>query len=150
MDSSKGPRSTKQGLSTNRDSLSRNRETLESDLIEEVGGRLLFAFFQRPSIDEHKKTRAKALVFLFLMGNIFAPGDDIFILVEDTFDVVLVADDNQGRQCEDDNGKDDIVAWEDPTSQWEDEDSDTSQDCHGHTGKRNHTCQIEAAKEING
>ena len=132
MDSSKGPRSTKQGLSTNRDSLSRNRETLESDLIEEVEGRLLFAFFQRPSIDEHKKTRAKALVFLFLMGNIFAPGDDIFILVEDTFDVVLVADDNQGRQCEDDNGKDDIVAWEDPTSQWEDEYSDTCQngDCH--------------------
>ena len=78
------------------------------------------------------KTRAKALVFLFLMGDVFTPGDDIFILVEDAFDVVLVADDNQGRKCEDDNGKDDIVAWEDPTSQWEDEYSDTCQngDCH--------------------
>lgn len=113
-------------------------------------GRLLFAFFQRPSIDEHKKTRAKALVFLFLMGNVFAPRDDIFILVEDSFDIVLMTDDNQGCQNEDNNGKDDIVAREDPTSQWENEDSDTSQDCNGHTGKGNHTCQIEAAKEING
>ena len=113
-------------------------------------GRLLFVFFQRPSIDEHKKTRAKSLVFLFLMGNIFAPGDDIFILVEDSFDIVLMTDDNQGCQNEDNNGKDDIVAREDPTSQWENEDSDTSQDCNGHTGKGNHTCQIEAAKEING
>ena len=50
------------------------------------------------------------------MGDVFTPGDDIFILVEDAFDVVLVADDNQGRKYEDDNGKDDIVAWEDPTS----------------------------------
>ena len=46
------------------------------------------------------------------MGDVFTPGDDIFILVEDSFDIVLVADDNQGRKCEDDNGKDDIVAWE--------------------------------------
>ena len=81
----------------------------------------------------NKKTRAKVLVFLFLMGDIFTPGDDIFIFVEDSFDIVLVADDNQGRKCEDDNGKDDIVAWEDPTSQWEDEDSDTSQNSDRHT-----------------
>ena len=67
------------------------------------------------------------------MGDIFTPGDDIFIFVEDSFDIVLVADDNQGRKCEDDNGKDDIVAWEDPTSQWEDEDSDTSQNSNRYT-----------------
>ena len=66
------------------------------------------------------------------MGDVFTPGDDIFILVKDAFDVVLMTDDNQGCQNEDNNGKDDIVAWEDPTSQWEDEDSDTCQngDCH--------------------
>ena len=73
------------------------------------------------------------------MGDIFTPGDDIFIFVEDSFDIVLVADDNQGRKCEDDNGKDDIVAWEDPTSQWEDEDSDTSQNRNRYTWKGNHT-----------
>lgn len=80
-----------------------------------------------------KKTRALALVFWFLMSDIFPPGDDIFILVQDTLDIVLVTDDNQGRQCEDDNGKDDIVAWENPTSQWEDEDSDTGQNSDRHT-----------------
>ena len=93
----------------------------------------MFAFFQRSSIIEYKKTRARTLVFWFLMSDVFPPGDDIFILVEDAFDIVLVADDNQGRKCEDDNGKDDIVAWEDPTSQWEDEDSDTSQNSDRHT-----------------
>ena len=41
-----------------------------------------------------KKTRARTLVFWFLMSDIFPPGDDIFILVEDSFDIVLVADDN--------------------------------------------------------
>ena len=45
----------------------------------------------------NKKTRAKALVFMFLMGDVFSPGDDIFILVEDSFDIVLVAENNQGR-----------------------------------------------------
>ena len=45
-------------------------------------------------IIEHKKTRARTLVFLFLVGDVFAPSDDVFILVEDSFDVVLVADDN--------------------------------------------------------
>ena len=45
----------------------------------------------------NKKTRAKVLVFMFLMGDVFSPGDDIFILVEDSFDIVLVADNNQGR-----------------------------------------------------
>lgn len=83
------------------------------------------------------------------MSDIFPPGDDIFILVQDTLDIVLVTDDNQGRQCEDDNGKDDIVAWEDPTSQRQDQDSDTSQNSDRHTWKGNHTGQIEAAKEIN-
>ena len=76
-------------------------------------------------IIEHKKTRARTLVFWFLMSDVFAPSDDIFILVEDTLDIVLVADDNQGCQSKDDNGKDDIVAWENPTSQWKNEDSDT-------------------------
>ena len=72
------------------------------------------------------------------MGDVFSPRDNIFILVEDAFDIVLVADDNQGRQCEDDNGKDDIVAWEDPASQWEEENSDTSQNSNRYTWKRNH------------
>ena len=67
------------------------------------------------------------------MGDVFTPGDDIFILVEDAFDVVLVADDNQGRKCEDDDGKNQIVARENPTSQREDEDSDTSQNSDRHT-----------------
>ena len=84
-------------------------------------------------IIEHKKTRARTLVFWFLMGDVFAPSDDIFILVEDTLDIVLVTDDNQGCQSEDDNGKDQVVAWEDPTSQRQDQDSDTSQDCDRHT-----------------
>ena len=84
------------------------------------------------------------------MGDVFTPGDDIFILVEDSFDIVLVADDNQGRQSEDDDGKNQIVARENPTSQREDEDSDTSQNSDRHTWKGNHTCQIEARKEING
>ena len=66
------------------------------------------------------------------MGDVFAPSDDVFILVKDSFDVVLVTDDNQGCQSEDDNGKDDIVAREDPTSQWKNEDSDTSQDRNRH------------------
>ena len=70
---------------------------------------------------------------MFLMGDVFTPGDDIFILVEDSFDIVLVADDNQGRQSEDDDGKNQIVAREDPTSQWEYEDSDTCQNCDCHT-----------------
>lgn len=83
------------------------------------------------------------------MGDVFAPSDDVFILVKDSFDVVLVADDNQGRQCEDDDGENQIVAWENPTSQWEDEDSDTGQNSDRHTWKGNHTCQIEASKEIN-
>ena len=81
----------------------------------------------------NKKTRAKALVGWFLMGDVFSPGDDIFILVEDAFDIVLVADDNQGRQSEDDDGKNQIVAREDPTSKRQDEDSDTSQNSNRHT-----------------
>ena len=81
----------------------------------------------------NKKTRAKALVGWFLMGDVFSPGDDIFILVEDSFDIVLVADDDQGRQSEDNKGKNQVIAWENPASQWEDEDSDTSQNCNRHT-----------------
>ena len=80
-----------------------------------------------------KKTRAKALVFMFLMGDVFSPGDDIFILVEEALDIVLVADDNQSGQSEDDDGKNQIVARENPTSQREDEDSDTSQNSDRHT-----------------
>ena len=83
------------------------------------------------------------------MGDVFAPSDDVFILVEDSFDVVLVADDNQGCQCEDDDGENQVVAREDPSSKRQDEDSDTSQDCDCHTRKGNHTCQIKASKEIN-
>lgn len=44
-----------------------------------------------------KKTRVLTLVFLFLMGDVFSPRDNIFILVEDALDIVLVADDDQGR-----------------------------------------------------
>ena len=47
---------------------------------------------------EYKKTRGLTLVFLFLMGDVFTPSDDVFILVEDSFDIVLVTDDNQGGQ----------------------------------------------------
>lgn len=86
-----------QGLSTNRDALSRNRETLESEVIEEVEGRLLFAFFQRPSIDEHKKTRAQALVFWLLMGDVLSPRDEIFFFLFDPLDIVLVTKNDQGR-----------------------------------------------------
>ena len=68
-----------------------------------------------------KKTRAKALVFMFLMGDVFSPGDDIFILVEDALDIVLVADDDQGRQSEDNKSENKVIAWKDPASQWEDE-----------------------------
>ena len=70
-----------------------------------------------------KKTRGLTLVFLFLMGDVFSPGDDIFILVEDALDIVLVADDDQGRQSEDNKGENQVIAWEDPASQWEDEHS---------------------------
>ena len=79
------------------------------------------------------KIRSVLLPFLFLMGDVFAPSDDVFILVKDSFDVVLVADDYQGRQCEDDDDENQIVAWENPTSQWEDEDSDTGQNSDRHT-----------------
>ena len=71
----------------------------------------------------NKKTRAKALVGWFLMGDVFSPGDDIFILVEDSFDIVLVADDNQGGQSEDYKSENQVIAWEDPASQWEEEHS---------------------------
>lgn len=70
-----------------------------------------------------KKTRGLTLVFLFLMGDVFSPGDDIFILVEDALDIVLVADDDQGRQSEDNKGENQVIAWEDPASQWEEEHS---------------------------
>ncbi len=67
-----------------------------------------------------------------LMGDVFPPEDDIFILVEDLFDVVLWRI-HQGRQSEDDDGKNQIVARENPTSQREDEDSDISQNSDRHT-----------------
>ena len=51
-----------------------------------------------PSIIEYKKTRGLTLVFLFLMGDVFTPSNDVFILVGDSFDIVLVTDDNQGCQ----------------------------------------------------
>ena len=70
-----------------------------------------------------KKTRVLTLVFLFLMSDVFTPGDNIFILVEDALDIVLVADDDQGRQSEDNKGENQVIAWEDPASQWEDEHS---------------------------
>ena len=80
-----------------------------------------------------KKTRAKALVFMFLMGDVFSPGDDIFILVEDALDIVLVADDDQGRQSEDNKSENKVIAWEDPASQWEEKNSDTSQNSNRYT-----------------
>ena len=66
------------------------------------------------------------------MGDVFTPGDDVFILVEDAFDIVLVTDDNQGGQSEDYKSENQVIAWEDPASQWEEDNSDTSQngDCH--------------------
>ena len=70
-----------------------------------------------------KKTRVLTLVFLFLMSDVFTPGDNIFILVEDALDIVLVADDDQGRQSEDNKSENKVIAWEDPASQWEDEHS---------------------------
>lgn len=57
------------------------------------------------------------------MGDVFSPGDDIFILVEDALDIVLVADDDQGCQSEDNKGKNQVIVWEDPASQWKDEHS---------------------------
>lgn len=57
------------------------------------------------------------------MGDVFSPGDDIFILIEDALDIVLVADDDQGRQSEDNKGENQVIAWEDPASQWKDEHS---------------------------
>ena len=58
--------------------------------------RLLFAFFQRPSIDEHKKTRAQALVFWLLMGDILSPRDKIFFFLFDSLDIVLMSKNDQG------------------------------------------------------
>ena len=55
------------------------------------------------------------------MGDVFSPIDNIFILVEDALDIVLVADDDQGRQSEDNKGENQVIAWKDPASQWEDE-----------------------------
>lgn len=57
------------------------------------------------------------------MGDVFSPGDDVFILVEDALDIVLVADDDQGRQSEDNKSENQVIAWEDPASQWEEEHS---------------------------
>ena len=57
------------------------------------------------------------------MGDVFTPGDDVFILVEDAFDIVLVTDDNQGGQSEDYKSENQVIAWEDPASQWEEEHS---------------------------
>jgi len=45
-----------QGLSTDRDALSRNRETLESEVIEERGGRDSYLLSSRDFLfNEHKK-----------------------------------------------------------------------------------------------
>ena len=80
-----------------------------------------------------KKTRVLTLVFLFLMGDVFSPIDNIFILVEDALDIVLVADDDQGRQSEDNKSENKVIAWEDPASQWEEKNSDTSQNSNRYT-----------------
>ena len=73
---------TKQSLPANKDSLSRNRETLESEVIEGSGGR---DFYLLSSIDlllnEHKKLEHYALVFWLLMGDVLSPRDEIFFLV---------------------------------------------------------------------
>ena len=93
----------------------------------------MFTFFQRPSIFKHKKTRGLTLVWLFLMGDVFSPRDDVFILVEDALDIVLVADDDQGCQSEDNKSENKVIAWENPASQWEEENSDTSQNSNRYT-----------------
>ena len=67
------------------------------------------------------------------MGDVFSPGDDVFILVEDALDIVLVADDDQGRQSEDNKSENKVIAWEYPASQWEEENSDTSQNSNRYT-----------------
>ena len=67
------------------------------------------------------------------MGDVFSPRDDVFILVEDALDIVLVADDDQGRQSEDNKSENKVIAWEDPASQWEEENSDTSQNSNRYT-----------------
>ena len=67
------------------------------------------------------------------MGDVFSPIDNIFILVEDALDIVLVADDDQGRQSEDNKSENKVIAWEDPASQWEEENSDTSQNSNRYT-----------------
>ena len=72
------------------------------------------------------------------MGDVFSPRDDVFILVEDALDIVLVADDDQGRQSEDNKSENKVIAWEDPASQWEEKNSDTSQNSNRYTWKRNH------------
>ena len=67
------------------------------------------------------------------MGDVFSPRDDVFILVEDALDIVLVADDDQGCQSEDNKSENKVIAWENPASQWEEENSDTSQNSNRYT-----------------
>lgn len=44
-----------------------------------------------------KKTRALALVFWLLMGDVFSPWDEIFFFLLDPLDIVLVTKNDQGR-----------------------------------------------------
>ena len=43
-----------------------------------------------------KKTRALALVFWLLMGDILSPRDEIFFFLFDPLDIVLVTKNDQG------------------------------------------------------
>ena len=44
-----------------------------------------------------KKTRAQALVFWLLVGNVLSPRDEIFFFLFDPLDIVLVTKNNQDR-----------------------------------------------------
>lgn len=44
-----------------------------------------------------KKTRALALVFWLLMGDILSPRDEIFFFLFDPLDIILMSKNDQGR-----------------------------------------------------
>lgn len=53
--------------------------------------------FKKYKGDPIKKTRAKALVFWLLMGDVLSPRDKIFFFLFDPLDIILVTKNDQGR-----------------------------------------------------
>lgn len=53
--------------------------------------------FKNKTVAKSKKTRALALVFWLLMGDILSPRDEIFFFLFDPLDIVLVTKNDQGR-----------------------------------------------------